>query len=56
MNTILLTSELKPIKLVATDFEIPKGYKTVTDFTKLEDRPVIKGPPARKIIETIKKI
>lgn len=56
LNTILLTSELKPIKLVATDFEIPKGYKTVTDFTKLEDRPVIKGPPARKIIETIKKI
>ncbi len=56
LNTILLTSEMKPVKLVAADFEIPKGYKTVTDFTKLEDRPIIKGPPTRKIIETIKKI
>jgi hypothetical protein len=56
LNTILLTSDLKPVKLEAADFEIPKNYKTVTDFTKLEDRPLIKGPPTRKIIETIKKI
>lgn len=56
LNTILLTSDLKPVKLEAADFEIPKNYKTVTDFTKLEDRPIIKGPPTRKIIETIKKI
>lgn len=56
LNTILLTSDLKPVKLEAADFEIPKNYKTVTDFTKLEDRPLIKGPPTRKIVETIKKI
>ena len=56
LNTILLTSEMKPVKLTAADFEIPKGYKTVTDFSKLEDRPIIKGPPSRKIIETIKSL
>ncbi|CAN5470052.1 hypothetical protein BH11CYA1_BH11CYA1_20210 [soil metagenome] len=56
LNTILLTSELKPIKLAAADFEVPKGFETVTDFSKLENRPVIKGPPTRKIIETVKKI
>jgi hypothetical protein len=55
LNTILLTSDLKPIKLVVTDFEIPKDYKTVTDFSKLEDRPTIKELPSRKIIETVKK-
>jgi len=56
LNTILLTSEVKPAKLSMADFEVPVGFQTIADLNKLEDQPLIKGPPSRKVIETVKKI
>jgi hypothetical protein len=56
LNTILLTNAMKPAQLTKDDFSAPNGYKSVSDWFKLEDRPVIKNLPSRKIIQTIKKI
>lgn len=56
LNTILLTNSLKPAQIGVDDFAEPEGFKTVSDWFKLEDRKVINKLPSRKIIQTIKKI
>lgn len=53
--TILLTSELKPIKLEAADFKPPEGFQKVASVEKLDDKKLPTEVPKRKVIETIKR-
>ncbi|GEM_PF-705885 len=54
LNTVLLTSEVKQIRLESADFVEPKGFAVVADAGKLLDAPV-KQLPKRKVIEIIKR-
>lgn len=53
--TLLLTSELKPVKLEPTDFKPPLGYQTVSGIDRLDDKKLPTEVPKRKVIETIKR-
>ncbi|MBS1990612.1 MAG: hypothetical protein JSS83_08850 [Cyanobacteria bacterium SZAS LIN-3] len=55
LHTLLLTNSIQAVKLPANTFDPPRDFTTVSDLSKLDDRPKIKDNGPVKAIEIIKK-